>query len=695
MVASNYSFSGNIGWFTSPSDLSWRATATGDFNNDGNADIVWRRESSGDNLVWFMSGTNMVNNGYLPQNTLPGAALTATGHFNREGHTDLVWRDTSGINSIWLIGGSDGLTFRGAYPIPSEADQDWVIKGTGGYTNTMALSADVSDATSTITLKWQPGLTTTTSIKRKLPTKSQWTDLASNYYRYTYTNISMTLGQKYEFDVGGNYMVSAIKASPEENRGNVILVVESSVASTLAVELATLRTNLIGDGWSVIRTDVARHDDINYTNIIAPIASIKSFITNNYNSSVTNVVFIIGHVPIPYSGLYASDNHHHTVDSDTGAVTDFEHGGAWVADAFYGSTSSSGWTDRDIDFINIDYPENTNVPSDGKLYQNYLPLTQGMLLQLAVGRIDFAKLPAFETKTESDLLRRYLMKDSSYRKNQIALNDRTTVGGFFSLAPPFDPKAYDNRNDTVFHNARKNATRWFGIGPGKLVHGDIFYQTSESYLWGFTSGSGAPAGQQGDGSAFHTTFDLVNSSNEPRTAFYFLHGSWFADWNLTTNSFLRACLATRNYGLAVFGNSSINPISFKMESLGLGDPLAYSMLQTCVSLGGAAPRWLTILGDPTLRLKMPTPPASLTATGSNPINLLWPAVSEAVNYYVYRSTNGLDGPWARIAITSNTSFPDSNPPGGPKLYMIRAEHLTVTGCGSYFNLSLGVFASSP
>jgi hypothetical protein len=31
----------------------------GDFNADGKADILWRNQASGDNLVWLMNGTTI------------------------------------------------------------------------------------------------------------------------------------------------------------------------------------------------------------------------------------------------------------------------------------------------------------------------------------------------------------------------------------------------------------------------------------------------------------------------------------------------------------------------------------------------------------------------------------------------------------------------------------------------------------
>jgi hypothetical protein len=38
-------------------DTNWQIVGTGDFNNDGKVDILWRNKSTGRNVVWLMNGT--------------------------------------------------------------------------------------------------------------------------------------------------------------------------------------------------------------------------------------------------------------------------------------------------------------------------------------------------------------------------------------------------------------------------------------------------------------------------------------------------------------------------------------------------------------------------------------------------------------------------------------------------------------
>jgi hypothetical protein len=49
------------------SDLTWQVAGTGDFNNDGHVDILWRYNGAGGyNDVWYMNGVTWIGEGVLP-----------------------------------------------------------------------------------------------------------------------------------------------------------------------------------------------------------------------------------------------------------------------------------------------------------------------------------------------------------------------------------------------------------------------------------------------------------------------------------------------------------------------------------------------------------------------------------------------------------------------------------------------------
>ena len=171
-------------------------------------------------------------------------------------------------------------------------------------------------------------------------------------------------------------------------------MVDDTHAPSLATELTRLQYDLVGDGWTVLRHDVARTSSV---------PSIKSLITADYNSDTSNVkaVFLFGHVPVPYSGDIAPDGHP-------------DHEGAWPADAYYGDMDGS-WTDTDVNDTGASDPRNRNIPGDGKFDQSLM----ASAIELQVGRVDLCNLPAFPL-SELELLRQYLDKNHNFRHRHLS-----------------------------------------------------------------------------------------------------------------------------------------------------------------------------------------------------------------------------------------------------------------------------------
>jgi hypothetical protein len=106
------------------------------------------------------------------------------------------------------------------------------------------------------------------------------------------------------------------------------------------------------------------------------------------------------------------------------------------------------------------------------------------------------------------------------------------------------------------------------------------------------------------------------------------------------------------------------------------------------ALLGDQRRELTILGDPTLRLDTLATPTGVTKNISgNQVTLNWDSAS-GTDFYVYKGTDSLAGPFTRIAINPPKPYIRSHVPGD--LYMVRAVQLKFTGSGSYYNMSQGV-----
>jgi hypothetical protein len=86
--------------------LTWSVAGTGDFNGDGNSDILWR-DGSGDLAIWEMSGTTILNPNTTGVGNLSNVwSVAETGDFDGDGKSDILWRDTSGDIAIWFMNGT-------------------------------------------------------------------------------------------------------------------------------------------------------------------------------------------------------------------------------------------------------------------------------------------------------------------------------------------------------------------------------------------------------------------------------------------------------------------------------------------------------------------------------------------------------------------------------------------------------------
>jgi len=114
-------------------DLAWRIVGTGDFNNDGHVDILWRYNGgAGTNLIWYMNGTEVAGSAELIGVSDPNWRIAGTGDFNKDGHVDVLWRfnGTDGYNVVWHL---DDTAIIGSADLTPVADLNWQIAGTGDY----------------------------------------------------------------------------------------------------------------------------------------------------------------------------------------------------------------------------------------------------------------------------------------------------------------------------------------------------------------------------------------------------------------------------------------------------------------------------------------------------------------------------------------------------------------------------------
>jgi hypothetical protein len=106
----------------------WEIVGTGDFNKDGKTDILWRHKPTGTIAVWFMDGITLIpwmRYAVVAEFPYPDWVIQGTGDFNNDGKTDILWRHTpTGTIAVWNM---DGITITSAAVVSEFPYPDWEI----------------------------------------------------------------------------------------------------------------------------------------------------------------------------------------------------------------------------------------------------------------------------------------------------------------------------------------------------------------------------------------------------------------------------------------------------------------------------------------------------------------------------------------------------------------------------------------
>lgn len=548
------------------------------------------------------------------------------------------------------------------------------------------VSATVQKAPASITLAWT-SLPNTSSITiyRKAASATSWGNAIASpsASSTTWTDNAVATATAYEYKVvrvangstGTGYLRSGIEVPATDYRGKMILLVDNTFSTSLAPELAQLQLDLKADGWIVLRTDVSR---------TASVSSVRTVVASHYNSDPSNVkaVFIVGHVPVPYSGNQNPDGHQ-------------EHQGAWPADGYYGDVNGN-WTDAAVNNTNAARAANDNVPGDGKFDQTTFPSA----VELQVGRVDMYDMPAFAVG-ETQLMRNYLNKLHSFKTKSIVPIERAII--FDNLQWAGSPMAASGWRGYSTMVPTASITAPYSYGPAFKT-----YVNGQSYLWAYSSGGGLQATVNGvltyNGADNIAITEDYATTVSVGSIFNMSFGSYFGDWD-NKNNFLRSAIAS--------GNALVNCWSaipgFYVHHMGMGESIGMSTQATMNNTSLYTPLtdgWqgsigrvhLGLMGDPTLRMRYIAAPGNLSISNSNGIAYFtWTASSEAVAGYNIDRIDANTGALTRInaAPVTGTSYSNTNTPfvAGAQ-YMVRAVKLQVTPSGSFYDHSLGALGTA-
>ena len=116
------------------SETAWKVVAVGDFNDDGNDDLLWRHDTTHQVVIYFMNGAGYnASQVDLLDGTRPDSTwdVVRTGHYNADDKADIVWHNNvSGQVVIYVM---DGATITSKDVVVTVGDTNWQIVGTGDY----------------------------------------------------------------------------------------------------------------------------------------------------------------------------------------------------------------------------------------------------------------------------------------------------------------------------------------------------------------------------------------------------------------------------------------------------------------------------------------------------------------------------------------------------------------------------------
>jgi hypothetical protein len=504
-------------------------------------------------------------------------------------------------------------------------------------------------------------------------TVNTWTDAtatAGTDREYLVTKVNGTTTEAFGYIYAGNKFI------PKADKGGIILLIDSSYLKALSKEINTLYTDLYSSGYFPTIIFAGRKEKAE-----AVKTKIKAFVDKAVIRP--KAIYIVGHVPVPYSGYFSSNGDRPPPDGHVEGSGN--HTGAWPADLYYGELEGF-WSDQTVNCTTAGDPRNYNIPNDGKFDQS----TVDNPVELEVGRIDMFGMDQF-SKNDTLLVKEYLNRVHNFRMGNLSFRRRGLIDNNFT-GLNLASTGYQNIPCFVGLDSFSDAVDYFTE------------QNAGSYLWSYGCGAGSYNSCNGIG----TTSDFVANKGKFNNAFTMMAGSFFGDWD-SKNNLLRASLASGSLACCWGGIPK-----WYLHHMAMGVNIGYGAKITQNNAndyfnGNFNGAWngvfIALMGDPTLTMLQVAPPSNLSIAENQGTTLLkWNASKEKVDGYAVYRIDESKQEWREISsycpssanTTTDTFYLDyckSTPLGnnqGKYTYAVRAFRWETTGAGSYRNLSMGV-----
>ncbi len=508
---------------------------------------------------------------------------------------------------------------------------------------------------------------------------AEWTDVNSspgNIYEYQIKRKNSWTFNGITYDATG-YTMGCALTDNTGYQGQMILLVANNISNGLAQKYDRLKSELTGEGWKV--NEIIVDKAVGWNN--GPdVVAVKSAVALIYKNAPVDdkpkLLFILGHVPMPRSGsttASAPDGHD-------------ENKGARGFDAFYADIDGIYTDIATFNPGGLQTPLAINMPNDYKWDQDYLSSN----VEMGFGRVDFENITDYP-EGELILIERYLDKlsayrnvasgwdmgnktafnfgydnsnDASYRNLPNLSNSENVLENTSSLTNPLWVKQNGPFMVYMQNEVAPEISEWNNDGMDAAI-----YSSDQSY-WGYND---VPQSN----SVYSRIRSLPASNTKCIAALWTTAGA---------NLFYQAC-SGQSIGMALKEVINHNTTNNKIER----------PQQEWDTNEWWNRTHFTLNGDPSIRLYQVPPavnPMINITSGQAVLEWQVPSTGSGYTYNVYSSPTEY-GKYTQMNGTPITTlnYVLTNYQAG-KWYMVRSVKSVTSGCGSFYQPGLGVFAHS-